>query len=111
TCENQHTEIATQCLRYTFDLMGLHLKFLSRTIIQLVRKETVGAPHVTNRGNEYVEQHWREWLADRQLCVTFQQFLRGEIHFFLNFFARAHKSARVLQISYLTEHCQRDVLM
>src|SRR5215470_16988544 len=91
--------------------MGLHLKLLTRTIIQLVCKETVGAPHVTNRGDEYVEQHWRERLADRQPCVTLQQFFRGEIHFFLNFFARAHKTARVLQISYLTEHCQRDVLM
>jgi hypothetical protein len=91
--------------------MGFHLKLLSRTVIQLVRKETVGAPHVTNRGDEYVEQHWRERLPNSQLCVTLQQFFRGEIHFFLNFFARAHKTARVLQISYLTEHCQRDVLM
>src|ERR1041385_4216257 len=89
--------------------MGLHLQLLSRTIIQLVRKEAVGAPHVTNRCDEYVEQHWRERLANCQLRVTLQQFFRGEIHFFLNFFARAHKTARVLQISYLTEHCQRDV--
>jgi hypothetical protein len=70
--ENQHTEVSAERLRDALDLMRLHLQFLSRTIVEFIRKKTVCAPHVADRRNQNIQEHGGKGPANRQICVPFQ---------------------------------------
>src|SRR4030095_1125777 len=55
--QNQHSEISTQGLRNTLDLMCLHLQLFTRAIVQLVREEAMRAAHVANGRHQYIQQY------------------------------------------------------
>jgi len=62
------------------DLIGLHLQLLTRTVVELVREETMRAPHVAHAGHENVEEHGRDRLSDQDARVPFKDLFCCKIH-------------------------------
>jgi hypothetical protein len=76
--------------------MGLHLELLAWSIVELVSKKTMSAPHVTNGRDKNVQQDRRKGLTNRQFCVTFKKLFCREIHLSLNFILAKQKKRESL---------------
>jgi hypothetical protein len=46
-----------------FDVLGGHLQFLARLVVEFFGKEAVDAPHVAHRRDENVQQYWSKRTA------------------------------------------------
>src|SRR6266403_1498812 len=73
TGENQDAEIAAKSFGDLLDFMCIHLQHFARRIIELVGEKTMSATHIAHRGDQDVQQTWRERLSQSQFCVTSQQ--------------------------------------
>src|SRR5687767_4100390 len=97
TGQDQDAKIAPERFGDAFNLVRLHLKLLAWSIVQFIRKEAMSAAHIANGSNKNIQQDWRKWLADCQLCITLQQFFSRKIHLYLKFLPANTNKAGLLE--------------